>query len=77
MKNSPEEKMMISVVTPVYNGENFVQSAYNCLCRQTYTNWEWVVVDDGSTDSTAERMEILASEDQRIRFFQQKNSGSA
>lgn len=69
--------MMISVVTPVYNGENFVQSAYNCLCRQTYTNWEWVVVDDGSTDSTAERMEKLASEDQRIRFFQQKRSGSA
>ena len=44
MKNSPEEKMLISVVTPVYNGENFVQSTYDCLCRQTYPDWEWVVV---------------------------------
>lgn len=77
MKNSPEEKMLISVVTPVYNGENFVQSAYDCLCRQSYQNWEWVVVDDGSTDSTAEHIKNLASGDQRIRFFQQKNSGSA
>ena len=69
--------MLISVVTPVYNGENFVQSAYDCLCRQTYPDWEWVVVDDGSTDGTARRLETLASGDERIRFFQQKNSGTA
>lgn len=69
--------MLISVVTPVYNGENFVQSAYDCLCRQTYPDWEWVVVDDGSTDGTAKCLETLASGDERIRFFQQKNSGTA
>ena len=69
--------MLISVVTPVYNGENFVQSAYDCLCRQTYPDWEWVVVDDGSTDGTAKCLEPLASGDERIRFFQQKNSGTA
>ena len=59
--------MLISVVTPVYNGENFVQSAYDCLCRQTYPDWEWVVVDDGSTDGTARRLETLASGDERIK----------
>ena len=69
--------MLISVVTPVYNGENFVQSAYDCLCRQTYPDWEWVVVDDGSTDGTAKCLETLASGDERIRYFQQKNSGTA
>lgn len=77
MKESSDEKTLISVVTPVYNGEAFVQRAYDCLCRQTYQNWEWVVVDDGSADSTAERLKALTSEDRRIRFFQQKNSGSA
>ncbi len=69
--------VLISVVTPVYNGESFVQDAYDCLCRQSYTDWEWVVVDDGSTDNTAEHLKSLATKDQRIRFFQQKNSGTA
>lgn len=77
MKNSSDEKTIISVVTPVYNGEAFVRSAYVCLCRQTYQNWEWVVVDDGSTDNTATLLKDLTEKDQRIRFFQQKNSGSA
>ena len=71
MKNSPEEKILISVVTPVYNGESFVQSAYDCLCRQTYQNWEWVLVNDGSTDSTSQRLKELTEKDSRIRFFQQ------
>jgi len=77
MKDSSDEKTLISVVTPVYNGEAFVRNAYDCLCRQTYQNWEWVVVDDGSNDDTAKCLKDLTSEDQRIRFFQQKNSGSA
>jgi glycosyltransferase involved in cell wall biosynthesis len=77
MKNSPEEKIQISVVTPVYNGESFVQSAYYCLCRQTYQNWEWVVVNDGSTDNTVLHLKKLAEKDNRIRIFQQKNSGAA
>ena len=77
MKNSPDEKILISVVTPVYNGEAFVRSAYDCLCRQTYQNWEWVVVDDGSNDNTATLLKDLTGKDQRIRFFQQKSSGSA
>ena len=77
MENFPGEKILISVVTPVYRGEAFVQSAYDCLCRQTYQNWEWVVVDDGSDDGTYEKLEALAMNDPRIRCFQQKNSGSA
>lgn len=71
------ENALLSIVTPVYNGERFVQSAYECLYRQTYRNWEWVVVDDGSTDHTVARMHQLQEQDSRIRFFQQPNSGSA
>lgn len=71
------KNVLLSIVTPVYNGERFVQSAYDCLNRQTYKNWEWVVVDDGSTDHTAILLQQLAEHDERIRFFQQSNSGSA
>lgn len=77
MMNSSNEKILLSVVTPVYNGERFVQEAYDCLCRQTHKNWEWVVVDDGSTDRTPALLHTLEEQDSRIRFFQQPNSGSA
>ena len=77
MEISPEEKTLISVVTPVYNGEAFIRSAYDCLCRQTHHHWEWVIVDDGSKDNTATLLKTLETKDQRVRLFQQKNSGSA
>ena len=77
MKNSSDGKPLISVVTPVYNGERFVQEAYDCLNRQTYTNWEWVVVDDGSTDDTLNRLRALAERDERVSVYTQPNSGSA
>ena len=72
-----EEHTLISVVTPVYNGEHFVQKAYNCLTRQTHTDWEWVVVDDGSTDYSFALLSEIAKKDSRVRLFSQRPSGSA
>lgn len=72
-----KDTTLISVVTPIYNGAHFVQSAYDCLCRQTYRNWEWVVVDDGSTDDTKELMRQLSDSDRRVSYTWQQNSGSA
>lgn len=71
------EHPLISVVTPVYNAEAFVMNAYECLQRQTYPCWEWVVVDDGSTDDSAQRLQQLAQADNRVRYIAQPNSGSA
>ena len=62
-----------SVVMTVYNGEAFLQESIDSVLAQTYSNWELIVVDDGSTDATAE---ILASfTDPRIRVIRQENSG--
>ena len=72
-----EEHTLISIVTPVYNGEHFVQKAYNCLTRQTHTDWEWVVVDDGSTDYSFALLSEIAKKDSRVRLFSQRPSGSA
>lgn len=72
-----KEKTLISVVTPIYNGAQFILDAYGCLCRQTYTHWEWVVVDDGSTDDTRTMIRQLGESDRRIRYTLQPNSGSA
>jgi len=68
MNNRPT----LSVITPIYNGANFVERCYENLLKQSFANWEWVVVDDGSTDSTAEIVRKI--EDVRVRFFSYKQN---
>lgn len=72
-----KDATLISVVTPIYNGARFIKDAYGCLCRQTYPNWEWVVVDDGSTDETREMIRHLGASDRRISYTWQPGSGAA
>jgi glycosyltransferase involved in cell wall biosynthesis len=65
----------ITVITPVFNGEKFLAAALDSLLAQSFPDWNLVVVDDGSTDSTPE---ILAScQDERIRVIRQANGGEA
>jgi glycosyltransferase involved in cell wall biosynthesis len=65
----------ISVITPIYNGERFINLAKDSLLKQSYTDWEWVVVDDGSSDATPT---ILSTyEDPRFKIVHQKNAGEA
>jgi len=60
---------------PAYNGERFIEHAIQSITTQTYCNWELIVVDDGSTDSTAN---IVANyRDSRIRYTYQENQGQA
>lgn len=67
----------ISIVTPVYNAAQNLQSLYGILCKQQFTEWEWVVVDDGSTDESGKILDKIGAEDPRVRVFHQSNSGSA
>jgi glycosyltransferase involved in cell wall biosynthesis len=64
----------VSVIIPTYNRREYVQEAINSVLSQTYTNYEIIVVDDGSTDGTAA---ALARYGNRIRFLAQPNSGVA
>lgn len=68
---------MISVVTPVYNAAQYLNDTYESLLRQTYTGWQWHVVDDGSTDDSSEILRHMAEKDSRIHVSHQSNSGSA
>jgi cellulose synthase/poly-beta-1,6-N-acetylglucosamine synthase-like glycosyltransferase len=61
------ETPTFSVMTPVYNGEAFFRRCFGVLREQTISDWEWVVVDDGSTDQTAEIVRSI--DDDRIRFI--------
>jgi glycosyltransferase involved in cell wall biosynthesis len=68
---------LVSAIVPAYNAEAFVEKALRSLLAQTYENLEIIVVDDGSTDKTAERVEGLAGNHPQIRLVRQSNHGVA
>lgn len=66
----------ISVITPFFNSEHYVKECANSVLNQTYKDFEWVVIDDGSTDSTFKLLQDLAKKDKRVKLLTQKNSGA-
>lgn len=67
----------ISIVIPCYNGESYVVSCIKTLFSQTYSNWEAIFINDGSTDNTAAILSDYISKDQRIKVYSQSNQGAA
>ena len=68
---------LISIVIPTYNGGRFIAQAIRSVQDQTLTDWELIVVDDGSADGTAEIVEAHARLDRRMRLIRQENRGEA
>lgn len=70
--------MMVTIFTPIYNRANLIGKLYQSLLCQTDFDFEWLIVDDGSTDNIAEVVAKWKQEERAcfpIRFFQQKNGG--
>ena len=66
---------MVSVIMPVYNTEEYLPDALNSVVNQTYSDWELIAVDDGSTDRSGYLLDLWASHDQRIRVIHTSNHG--
>jgi len=64
---------LVSIITPTYNHEQFIGQCIESVLAQTYTNWEQIIIDDGSTDKTSEV--IKTYKEQRIRYIYQDNIG--
>ncbi|KGX91074.1 glycosyl transferase [Pontibacillus halophilus JSM 076056 = DSM 19796] len=58
---------LVSVVTPVFNGERYLYDCVQSVLKQTYSNWEMILVNDASTDGTAHLLEDLSKDDKRIK----------
>lgn len=70
-----EEKELISIVVPVFNGEKYLKECINSIKNNEYKNIEIIIVDDGSTDKTLNIANSLSEEDSRIRVIHQDNAG--
>ena len=66
---------LISVIVPAYNVNQFIEKCVYSILQQTYNNFELIIVNDGSTDGTADTLNRLASEDNRIIVVHQTNQG--
>jgi hypothetical protein len=67
----------VAVVMAVYNGEAFLSETLDSILRQTFTDFELVVVDDGSTDMTPQILDAYAAGDSRVVVLRQHNQGRA
>jgi glycosyltransferase involved in cell wall biosynthesis len=64
---------LVSIITPTYNHEKFIGQCIDSVLKQTYPNWEMIIIDDGSLDNTSD---IVAQyKDKRISFIKQNNIG--
>lgn len=68
---------MVSIITPSWNSEKYIEATIRSVQAQTYQNWEMIIVDDCSTDGTVEIVEGICKEDSRIKLLQQDVNGGA
>jgi len=71
------ENNLISIIVPVYNAEVYIDQAVDSICRQTYSNLEIILVDDGSKDNSLSRCYAWAQKDSRIKVCHQENKGAS
>lgn len=69
------EEPLISIIVPVYNTEKYLEECVQSCVKQSYSNFEIILVDDGSTDGSGQLCEKLAKSDERVLIFHKINGG--
>ncbi len=79
MADTQLDSPQVSILVCVYNGAGFLKATLDSACAQTYTDFELIAVDDGSTDQSAALIEHYAAQhhEHRIRLIRQANAGAA
>lgn len=71
-----EGKPLISIITAIYNGKEYFEQTYNSVINQTFPYWEWIIVNDGSTEEgMKEYLDSFAKKDSRIKVYHKENEG--
>ena len=66
---------VVSIIVPVYNTEKYLSRCLDSILAQTYSEWEAILIDDGSTDDSGRICDVFAEKDKRIKVIHQKNAG--
>lgn len=72
MTQSRPPQPQVSVIVPVYNQERYLEECISSIRRQTLAEWECLIINDGSSDSSGEIARRFSEADSRIRYFEQK-----
>lgn len=72
-----KQEPLVSIITPVYNASQYLNQSLNSIQSQTYSNWECIIVDDGSTDNSGEICDEYEAKDSRFKVIHKENEGSA
>src|SRR5690554_1034075 len=73
---SSNQADIVSILMPLYNAEKWLSETIESVLAQVYTNWELIIVDDGSMDNSYELAKSFAKRDNRIKVYKQKNKGA-
>lgn len=66
---------MISIIVPCFNSENYIKDCLESIKKQTYSNWECIIINDGSTDRSEEIILEVIKNDNRFIYIYQENKG--
>lgn len=73
-----KQEPIISIITPYYNSQKYIEETANSIFNQTFPYWEWIIVDDESTEEEAKiKLQEIGKMDERIQIFHKNNEGPA
>lgn len=70
-----EESSLISIITPMYNAQQYIAETIDSVIAQVYTNWEMIIVDDCSTDESPRVVREYVQKEPRIHYYRQEKNG--
>lgn len=73
-----KQEPIISIITPYYNSQKYIEETANSIFNQTFPYWEWIIIDDASTEEEAQsKLKEIQKKDERIKVFHKNNEGPA
>jgi glycosyltransferase involved in cell wall biosynthesis len=75
VKNNMPSTPIVSVIIPVFNAEKFIAATLDSVKKQTYQNWECIIIDDGSTDSSKQVIDNFIKKDNRFHYLLGEHGG--
>lgn len=72
IKSKSKKTIKFGIYTSFYNSNKYIGRIYDNILKQTYTNWEWYITDDFSSDDTCQKLKEIIKHDKRIKYVKQK-----